>query len=117
MRYRPDRDVHFDSGTLKVYAQYRFLDLRILDSPARILSPFISAGCGFAYIARRDHRPYTLGTTRKNEIDAVYTAALGIDFFATDSLIIRVQGSWLAIQQDPKLLNAFSANIGLMWGF
>jgi small nuclear ribonucleoprotein (snRNP)-like protein len=117
MQYLPDRNVRFDAGTLKVYALYRFLDLRVLSSSARYFSPFISVGSGMTYIARRDNRPLAFGSSRKNEINAVYTAMIGLDIFATDSIIVRIQGSWLAIQQNTDLMNALSTGIGIMYGF
>ncbi len=117
MSYRPDRDIRFDGATMKVYAQYRFLDLRVLTSPARYLSPFVAAGAGMTYILRRDNRTLALGTTRKNEINALYTIAAGLDVFATESIIVRIQGSWLGIQQQNALMNAFSTSVGIMWGF
>ena len=117
MRYRPDRDLRFDAATVKFYAQYRFLDLRVLSSPARYFSPFVAAGAGMTYIARRDNRSLSIGSTRKNEIDALYTLAAGLDIFATESIIVRVQVSWLGLQQNTALMNAFSTSVGIMWGF
>jgi small nuclear ribonucleoprotein (snRNP)-like protein len=117
MKYRPDRSVKFDGGTLKVYAQYRFLDLRILSSPARYLSPFIAAGAGISYIARRDNRDLSFGPTRKNEIDALYSVGFGLDVFATESIVVRAQCSWMGLQQKKALMNAFSTTVGIMWCF
>ncbi len=117
MKYRHDNDLRFDGGSFRVYAQYRFLDLRVLPSPARFLSPFIAAGAGILYVARRDNRDYTFGLTRKNEINALYTAAAGLDIFATESIIVRIQGGWLGVQQKNSLMNAFSTCAGIMWGF
>ena len=117
MQYRPDRNLRFDAGTLKFYAQYRFLDLRILTSPARFFSPFVAAGVGMTYIARRDNRSFALGSTRKNEVDALYTIGVGLDVFATESIIVRVQCNWMGIQQKATLMNAFSTTVGIMWGF
>jgi len=120
LRYKPDRDIQYNSFTLKAYAQYRFLDFRTLKSAARIFVPFVSAGAGIIYIARRDERLLSLLTfadTRKNEIDALYNAALGLDLCATDNVIIRVQGGWLAIQQKSSLLNSFTAGLGFIGAF
>ncbi len=117
MNYRPDGNIKYDAATLKIYGQYRFLDLRVLSSPARYLSPFVAAGAGITYIARRDNRTLSIGSTRKNEMVALYTLAGGLDVFATESLIVRVQVSWLGIQQESSLMNAFSTTAGIMWGF
>jgi hypothetical protein len=120
MKYTPDRDINYNAFTLKAYAQYRFLDFRILKSAARIFVPFVSAGAGIIYIARRDERLFsrlTFATTRKNEINALYNATLGLDLCATDNLTIRIQGGWLAIQQKTSLVNTFTAGLGFIWAF
>lgn len=117
MKYRPDKDLKYDGATLKLYAQYRVLDVRTLSSRANILSPFVAAGAGITYIARRDNRSFTLGSTRKNEVDALYTIGVGLDIFATESIIVRIQGNWFGIQQNKSVMNAFSTSAGIMWGF
>lgn len=120
LRYKPDRNVHYDSFSLKAYAQYRFLDFRTLKSAGRIFVPFVSAGAGMIYITRKDERLLTLLTftnKRKNEINALYNASLGLDLCATDNFIIRIHGGWLGFQQKSSLLNSFTAGLGLIWAF
>jgi len=117
LKYKPDKDIDYNSFTLKAYAQYRFLDFRTLKSGARIFVPFVSAGAGIIYIARRDERLLSFLNSRKNEINALYNASLGLDLCATDNFIIRIQGGWLGFQQKSSLLNSFTAGLGLIGGF
>lgn len=115
--YRTDGAIRYDAASLRVYALYRWLDFRTYSSAARFFSPFVSIGGGIVYIARRDSRQLSFSASRKNELDAGYTVAGGVDVFATESFIIRIQASWFAVQQKSKLLNAFSTGIGFMWAF
>ena len=120
LRYKTDRDIHYNSFALKAYAQYRFLDFRNLKSAGRIFVPFVSAGAGIIYITRKDERLMTLLTftnKRKNEINALYNITLGLDLCATDNFIIRIQGGWLGFQQKSSVLNSFTAGLGFIGGF
>lgn len=118
MKYRQPA-VKFNSFYLDAYVQYRFLQLRGLKTGPRILVPFFGAGAGVLYVARRDDRSLSriFWRTRKQDMNALYVASLGLDIYAHNNVIVRISGGWRGVQQKSSLLNSFNAGAGIIWAY
>ncbi len=112
--YLAGRNLSYSVTTATACPIYRYLGFWSSSLPViKNLVPWFGLGAGIAYIGVSDQ---AAGSSR-GEIDLVYSANLGLDFYLSSRLLIRLGGRWLAVQQTSTLLHLPSVSIGAAYSF
>jgi hypothetical protein len=114
--YKDNSKVSYNIFTLQPYLIYHFLFLRSGTSFIKDFVPFVTAGCGVAYVLMKDKRANT-SAPEKSELDFAYSAKIGCDYQVTEKIILRVFGGWQTISQKSDSFNAMLINAGVLYSF
>ncbi|RPJ03268.1 MAG: hypothetical protein EHM28_15610 [Spirochaetaceae bacterium] len=96
---------------LTANVSYRFLQLRPLQGFVRNMVPFVGAGVGTGIPIMTNS-----GVTEM-EADLSFSGFAGIDYFITDSFLIRVSGCWQPILQSTKWFQTITISMGAGYSF
>jgi hypothetical protein len=112
--YLPRTDLTYSITTATFGPFYRVLELRSSTLPVlRDLVPWVGLGGGIAYVGVKD-----LATLSAfGEMDPVYFASAGLDFYIGENVLIRLSTRWLSLQQATQLLHLPSVEIGVAASF
>lgn len=114
MTYLPSSDLTYSVTTAIFGPFYRLLLFRTSRVPVlRDMVPWVGLGGGIAYVGAND----TSTSSDFGEVDPVYFAAIGLDFYVGERIQIRFSARWLALQQTTQLLHLPSAGIGVAASF
>jgi small nuclear ribonucleoprotein (snRNP)-like protein len=112
--YLPRTDLTYSITTATFGPSYRLLFFRTSTIPVlKDMVPWVGLGGGIAYVGAKD-----LATLSAfGEMDPVYFANVGLDFYIGERFFIRISARWLALQQTTQLLHLPSAGIGVAASF